>query len=109
MTLHGEVFLRLFDVVALLEPVDHTASFRDTLLAGISRVAFSADFNADLGYGGLDDEFVAAGAFDLCIVKLRMYSLFHGSVTSFMILSDKYSENIHNSQKNPHFPRGPKI
>jgi hypothetical protein len=88
----------LFDVVTLLEPVDHTASFSDTLLAGVRRVAFRADFNADLGHGGLDGEFVPAGAFDLCIVKLGMDALFHGSVTSYMILTDNYSYFPHNSQ-----------
>ena len=66
-------FLRFYRdclCATILELLHAPGGVDELLFAGIERVAFGADFNANLGPGCPDGERVAAGANDFCVCKI---------------------------------------
>jgi hypothetical protein len=59
------------------ETLDPSGGVDQLLLSGEERVALGTDFNTDIGFGGTDGHFVAAGATNDGFFVIGMNSAFH--------------------------------
>ena len=67
----------LLEAVLSVELVHAAAGVDELLLAGIERVAFGADFNGDVLFGGTGLNHIAAGAADRGRIIIGMNAFFH--------------------------------
>ena len=78
--------MNLFEVVAFLEAIHTSAGINHFLPAGEERMAFRANFNANVFFGGTGMDHIAASAGDRGVHILRMDSLLHDLI-SFTLMN----------------------